>query len=163
MLVGLLLLYVGLNNNTLGLDQIQTYKSGSDIRYLLYSCFSLLIVFFMKDRLKINFKNIFAFIGRNALLFYFAQGISSSILYLILPKITINIWFVKLIVMFIINVLLTTLLSLTIKFLCDMTSKIKLKNLEFIERKFEKPITKPMLTENIEIKSYDYETNKIKN
>jgi len=146
MFIGLILLYLAFNKST-GLDQIQIYKSACDIRYLLYSLFSILTVFFIKDRLKINFNNALAFVGRNALLFYFAQGISSSILYFILPKITISIWYIKLLVMFVINIVITTALSLIIKYLCDITSKIKLNNLVFIENKVETPTINKLLEE----------------
>lgn len=120
----LFILFVFQKYMALDIEKMQIYKFSYDIKYLLYSSISMLIVFFLKDRIKIKSNNLFTYIGKNALTFYFAQGISSSILYFILPKISINLWFIKLLVMFIINIIITTILSFCIKFLYEIILKI---------------------------------------
>lgn len=125
---GLTILYLIFNRYLdLELNEMQTYKANIDYRYLLFSSFSILTVFYLKDRIKIKYNNIIAYIGRNALTFYFTQGISSSILYFILPIITVNTWYIKLILLFIINLLMTFILSFIVKIIYENITKIKFK------------------------------------
>ena len=135
LLIVLILTYI-VFINYIGLDfnLMQTYKFDYDIRYLLHSMFSILAVVYFKDRLKIKSNNILVFIGKNALVFYFAQGISTSILYFILPYVAIDIWQLKLLIMYLINIGLTFTASLLVKFVVDKIPKIKINEL-LLEKK----------------------------
>lgn len=123
------ILYMGLDFNN-----IQIYKFDYDMRYLLHSMLSILSVVFLKDRIKIKDKNVFVFIGKNALLFYFAQGISTSLMYYVLPHVNVSIWQLKLIIMFFVNVGVTFILTLLIKLITDKLPKINIEEW-FLEKR----------------------------
>lgn len=110
----LIFIFCSLNLN---LSSIQSIKFPPSIPYLVISLFSIYLIWFLKDRIKIKEKNLFVFIGKNALFYYFAQGIGSSILYLIYPYITFNNYILKLLYMLITNVLLTTAIAHTLIYL----------------------------------------------
>ena len=46
-------------------------------------------------------------IGKNAIFYYFGQGISSSIIYVIVNRINVDEWFFKWLIMLIINIIIT--------------------------------------------------------
>lgn len=82
-------------------QSMQQMKFPPNIAYLLYSLLSVLVVLWGK-RYRINTNNIFCRVGRNAIWFYFSQGISSSLLYFIHLPAELP-WYGKLPVMFLIN------------------------------------------------------------
>lgn len=120
----------------MGLDvySIQTYKFNYDMRYLLHSMLSILCLFFLKDRIKVKDRNIIVFIGKNALLFYFAQGISSSVLYYVLPYVSVSNMLFKLLIMYGINIVLAFVLAILMKFITDRLSNLKIREW-FLEKR----------------------------
>lgn len=65
----------------LNISSIQDIKFPPSLPYLFISIFSLLLFWYLKDTLKIKESNIINYIGKNAIVFYFAQGVSSSFIY----------------------------------------------------------------------------------
>ena len=92
---------------------MQDSKSIAHINYFVYSLISIVCVTYLKD--KINIRNtIFNFIGKNALIFYFCQGIGSSLIYRIYPFIADFEGIIKLILMFGINFCFSSLFSIIV-------------------------------------------------
>lgn len=96
-------------------SNMQSMKFPPDIVYLLYSLLWIAGVLWAKKKLpKISAGNVFCRIGRAAILFYFCQGISSSLLFYIVPGLHMY-WGIKLFVAFAINLSVTLLLVWTLK------------------------------------------------
>lgn len=51
------------------------------IPYIIWISFGIATLFVLYNRLKINRKSVITYIGENAIFFYFAQGISSTLIY----------------------------------------------------------------------------------
>lgn len=91
------------------------YYGGPTIIYLLYSLLWICVTLWGKGKLtEIADDNAFCRIGRSAILFYFCQGISGSLLIFIAPKINL-IWYIKLPIAFAINLTVTVLLVILLK------------------------------------------------
>jgi hypothetical protein len=66
--------------------KINKNKFPPQIPYIIWAQFSLVTLFVLYNRLKITKENFITYIGKNAIFFYFAQGISSSLVYfLVVP------------------------------------------------------------------------------
>ena len=87
---------------------LQSNKFPFKLPYIVASFLSMAVFIFFYD-LKIKNK-FFEHLGRNAIFYYAGQGVSSSILFVISPHITL-VWGLKLIIMFTINLLLAILVS----------------------------------------------------
>ena len=98
-----------------GIRDIQYIKFSFSIAYLSFSMISIILFGYLKDRLKIKDKNPINYIGKNAIWFYFAQGISSSLLYLIYPYVKYH----RYIVVFTIMLFLNIIMSFTIAILLE--------------------------------------------
>lgn len=98
-----------------GIGDIQDIKFSFSIVYLAFSMISIILFGYLKDRLKIKDKNIINYIGKNAIWFYFSQGISSSVLYFIYPYVN------KLnhIILFTLMLLLNIIMSFAIAILLE--------------------------------------------
>ena len=55
------------------------------IPYIVWSLLSLVTIFVLYNRLKITKDNFINYIGKNAIFYYFAQGMSSSVVYFLIP------------------------------------------------------------------------------
>ena len=114
-----------------GIDNIQGAKNVSSITYFCFSMISIVVATYLKDRIKFSIKPL-EFIGQNAIIYYFAQGVGSSLIYKFLPYINLN-WIFKLPIMIIINIILTlTFGYILYKFtnLClSIIDKIKINNI----------------------------------
>jgi surface polysaccharide O-acyltransferase-like enzyme len=102
-----------------GIFRIQSHKFPPDIVYLLLSCFSLSLVLFYAKRFEPR-QGVVTFIGQNAIYFYFAQGISSSIVCWIVPHLKDQWrWYALLPCMFALNLAMASALALIIKWIDD--------------------------------------------
>jgi len=100
--------------------------------YIIWTLFSLVTLFVFYNRLKITKENFVTYIGKNAIFFYFGQGISSSLIYfLVVPMKEIMPWWVLMILIYSINVILAFLISAGLK----KTDKTGWKLLEFLRKK----------------------------
>ena len=80
--------------------------------YVFWSSFSLLTLFVLYNRLKITKNNFITYIGKNAIFYYFAQGMSSSLVYFIVVQIKDFMpWGLALILIFGINILLAIIIA----------------------------------------------------
>ena len=111
---------------------INKQKFPPKIPYIVWSFLSLSIVFILYNRLVLTKENLLSFIGKNAIFFYFAQGISSSLVYLIIPIFKENLhWSILMILIFSINVLLAIIFAKILKKIDAQGWRI----LEFLRKK----------------------------
>ncbi len=87
---------------------LQTHKFPPRITYVIASFVSISFVILLSKYIKKEY--VFNWIGKNALQYYLAQGVSSSLLYLFIYKINLP-WYFKLLIAFICNVFLTSLFT----------------------------------------------------
>lgn len=105
---------------------IQNLKFPPHILYLLISMISVFIAMYFKGKIVIKKSNCISKIGKNAIFYYFAQGISSSLIIFIVNKIN-YIWYFKFLIIVCVNIVATIiiaeLLSLIYKFTINLISK----------------------------------------
>lgn len=106
--------------------ELQMAKVDNHIVYLLYSMFSINIMLLLKNRINVTEKNIFSKIGKNALLFYFCQGIGGSLIYYLYNYISNYSVIVILFLMFISNIIITIICVFIMHFLHLIMKKCKL-------------------------------------
>lgn len=112
--------------------KINRNKFPPKIPYIVWTLFSLVTLFVLYNRLKIKKENIITHIGKNAIFFYFAQGISSSLVYFIVVPLNGRMpWWLLMIGIYLINIILAFLIAEGLK-------KIDLagwKTLQFLRKK----------------------------
>lgn len=107
-------------------------KFPPQLLYAFWSSFSLLTLFVLYNRLKINKNNFITYIGKNAIFYYFAQGISSSLIYFLVVQIKDELpWGILLILIYAINILLAVVIAEGLKKVDAFGWKI----LEFLRKK----------------------------
>lgn len=87
----------------------QSAKFPPHIMYLEVSLLSVVTAVFLREKLG-NFVNrcrLLAFIGRNALCFYFAQGMGASLIYYVYPVFLPKGWLLTLVICFAVNLGIT--------------------------------------------------------
>lgn len=100
--------------------------------YIFWSSFSLVTLFVLYNRLKISKENILTYVGKNAIFFYFAQGISSSLVYfLVIPLKEKMPYWVLMILIYFINVAL----AFGIAFILKKIDEAGWRFLEFLRKK----------------------------
>ena len=92
----------------------------------------MVTIFVLYNRLKITKDNFINYIGKNAIFYYFAQGMSSSVVYFLIPplKESVNIW-VLMVIVYVLNVILAILFAEVLKKVDDYGWKV----LEFLRKK----------------------------
>lgn len=96
--------------------KINRNKFPPKIPYIIWTFFSLVTLFALYNRLKISSENFVTYIGKNAIFFYFAQGISSSLVYfLVVPLKEYLSWWILMILIYLINVILAFGISAILK------------------------------------------------
>jgi fucose 4-O-acetylase-like acetyltransferase len=112
--------------------KINRNKFPPKIPYIIWASFSLVTLFVFYNRLKITKESFVTHIGKNAIFFYFAQGISSSLIYFLVVPLKENIsWWVLMIIVYVINIILAFIISIGLK----KVDKFGWKVLEFLRRK----------------------------
>ncbi|GEN71776.1 acyltransferase family protein [Chryseobacterium lathyri] len=112
--------------------KINKNKFPPKIPYIIWSLFSLTTLFVLYNRLKITKENFVTYIGKNAIFFYFAQGISSSLVYFIVVALQENMpWWVLMILIYTVNVIFAFIIAAGLKKVDDTGWKI----LEFLRKK----------------------------
>lgn len=100
--------------------------------YIFWSCFSLVTLFVLYNRLKINKENLLTYVGKNAIFFYFSQGMSSSLIYFIVVALKEKLpWGILMVLMYITNVIL----AFAIAFLLKKFDAFGWRGLEFLRKK----------------------------
>ncbi len=112
--------------------KINKNKFPPKIPYIIWTLFSLTTLFVLYNRLKIKKENFITHIGKNAIFFYFAQGISSSLVYFLVVPLKENMpWWLLMIIIYGINIILAFIISAGLKKVDACGWKI----LEFLRRK----------------------------
>ncbi len=84
--------------------------------YVFWSCFSMVTLFVLYNRLKINKPNFITYIGQNAIFFYFAQGMSSSLIYFVVVPLQDKMtWWLLLLVIYAFNIGLAVVIAESLK------------------------------------------------
>lgn len=107
------------------LADLQTIKFSFSVVYLPFALISIILFWYLKDKLKIKDKNPIVYIGKNAIWFYFAQGISSSFLFYVYPYISNHRDIVVFPIMLIINVALATIMAIILEKSYNIIDKIE--------------------------------------
>lgn len=100
---------------------LQDYKFPFELPYVAISFVSIAFTIFFYDENRQN--KWLEYLGRNALYYYAGQGVSSSLLFVVEPHISL-VWGIKLLIMFAFNVVLTILFSERIKRIYQMLVKV---------------------------------------
>ncbi|MDY3536857.1 acyltransferase family protein [Riemerella anatipestifer] len=96
--------------------KINKQKFPPRIPYIVWSFLSLITVFVLYNRLKITKDNFINYIGKNAIFYYFAQGISSSLVYFMVVSLQDNIhWGVLILMVYLVNVVLAIFIAELLK------------------------------------------------
>ncbi|AZA52587.1 acyltransferase family protein [Chryseobacterium sp. G0201] len=96
--------------------KINKNKFPPKIPYIIWSLFSLTTLFVFYNRLKIIKENFVTYIGKNAIFFYFAQGLSSSLVYFLVVPLKENMpWWILMVLIYIINIILAFIISAGLK------------------------------------------------
>jgi len=96
----------------LGINDIQVIKFPPAFPYLGFSMISIILFWYLKDHLKITENNKINYIGKNAIFFYFAQGISSSFIYYIYKYIPFKMIAIKFIIMLLSNMAVAIVIAI---------------------------------------------------
>lgn len=112
--------------------KINRNKFPPKIPYIIWALFSLVTLFVFYNRLKITKESFVTHIGKNAIFFYFAQGISSSLIYFLVVSLKEYMpWWVLMILIYVINMILAFIISAGLKKVDNLGWKV----LEFLRRK----------------------------
>lgn len=86
------------------------------IPYIIWAMPALSILFILYGRLKISKESLVTYIGQNAIFFYFAQGISSSLVYFLAVPLKEKLpWYLLMSIIYIINICLAIVIAKILK------------------------------------------------
>lgn len=113
---------------------IQNIKFPPSFLYLFFSLIFIILFWFLKDNLKIKNNNKLCYLGKNAIVFYFCQGIGSSLLFLILPYVVFKNYLLKFLILLIFNMIFTIISGILFNKIYNFVfeSNIFKNKLEFI-------------------------------
>lgn len=114
----------------LSIYDIQSAKFPPSPKYLCVSLISIFIFKFLEDKV-LNFNSIIVHIGRNAIWYYFGQGIGSSIIFYVVDKTIVDVWILKWILVYMINLLITVAIAESFAW-CFQKIIVENKSLNFI-------------------------------
>jgi hypothetical protein len=110
----LFLIYQNLGYETI--MKMNKSKFPPKLLYIFWSIFSLTLLFTLYNRVKINTANFITKIGNDAIFYYFAQGLSSSIVYFVVVALQEKTpWYLLMVFIFILNVILAVILAKFLK------------------------------------------------
>lgn len=91
-----------------------------------YGCASMLVIIIAKyfEMYKKTYNKFLVHIGKNAIWYYFGQGVGSSLCYIWVDKIQLNYWFVKWLIIFVINIFITICIAEFLNITYGMIQKI---------------------------------------
>ena len=113
--------------------ELQNAKFPPHIMYCFASMISIVAALFFKGKIDyiVQSHKLIRKIGQNAIWYYFAQGIGASMLFKILPYIHLNLWYIKMIVAFVINLLVTFVIANLFMIIYDKTNFTRNKTRQF--------------------------------
>lgn len=96
--------------------KINKNKFPPKIPYIIWTLFSLTTLFVFYNRLKITKENFVTYIGKNAIFFYFGQGLSSSLVYFLVVPLKAHMpWWILMVIIYVINIMLAFIISAGLK------------------------------------------------
>ena len=113
-IINLILLLIVLYAYKYNINDFQTVKFPPSFPYIFVSAPSIILYWYLKDHLSIKKNNKINYIGINAIDFYFAQGISSSLIYYIYRYIPFSNKLIIFIIMLTCNFIITTIIAIII-------------------------------------------------
>ena len=126
-----------------GITDIQMLKGPVTVYYLLISIPSILLIWFLKDRIKKSPSKLISYIGKNAIFFYYAQGISSSLIFFIYPHLNISNIYLRFCHMALFNIVMGITIGIIINELYNLSYKLITKiKLKLLNNKKKKKIRK---------------------
>lgn len=103
---------------------LQRAKFPPNLQYFFASLIGISIALYIKRFAKIASSNIFVWVGKNALYFYLAQGVASSLLFFIIPKLPTLPWPALFAMCAVLNLIGTVLLALLLKAISDPLERL---------------------------------------
>lgn len=103
---------------------LQSAKFPPNLQYLFASLIGVSIALYVKRFAKVASTNVFVWVGKNALYFYLAQGVASSLLFFIIPKLPSLPWPVLFAMCAVLNLIGTALLALFLKAISDPLERL---------------------------------------
>ena len=122
-----LITYFVFNKSGIGISNVQDIKFPPNIYYLLFASLSVIPAWFFKDNYNVSSKNPVNYLGKNAIFFFFSQGISSSLLYFILPLLSLKNVYLLFLVLLFINIVLSISFGIILVNLYNIIEKIQKK------------------------------------
>ena len=132
--IGLLAFIVLSGRN--GFD-LQSAKFPPNLQYLFASLIGVSIALYVKRFAKVASTNVFVWVGKNALYFYMAQGVASSLLFFIIPKLPTLPWPALFAICAVLNLIGTALLALLLKAISDPLERIFNRHILRSDRKVD--------------------------
>lgn len=105
------------------ISNIQSLKFPPHIIYMILSMLAITIALFFKEKVYPSKSNFFVWVGKNAIWFYFAQGIASTVIYKLVERL-LCVWYIKLPICIITNICLTLMVVCIIKWLYSYVQKV---------------------------------------
>jgi peptidoglycan/LPS O-acetylase OafA/YrhL len=103
---------------------LQSAKFPPNLQYFFASLIGVSISLYVKKFANVSPKNAFVWVGKNALYFYLAQGVSSSLLFFIIPRLPTLPWLALFAVCAVLNLIGTIILSLLLKMISDPLERL---------------------------------------
>lgn len=103
---------------------LQSAKFPPNLQYFFASMIGVSISLYIKKFVNVSPKNAFVWVGKNALYFYLAQGVSSSLLFFALPALQKLPWPALFTICAILNLIGTILLVLLLKAISDPLERL---------------------------------------
>ncbi len=123
--------------NNVNITDMQRLKSEVSYIYVFTSLIGTFFFIYLKDRFKFDHELLkpIRFIGKNALYLYFAQGLSSSLMYGVVRRLTINNIYVKLLAMFFIHLATALIIFIGLMFIYKLVDIVieKIKAIKFLK------------------------------
>lgn len=91
-------------------DNLQQSKFPPNLPYLFASMFIIIITVSIDKYIR-NPNKCLIHIGQNTIFYFVGQGVGSSLIYSILPHLSIDVWFLRWFVIFVINLIITIVIS----------------------------------------------------
>lgn len=114
------------------ISHLQNLKMSMNFLYPLISLPSLFLVIYLRDKFEYSNKlcQLINFVGKNAIFMFFAQGLSSSLLFKIVSLVNIKLLGLKIFVMFVINIIIAILFFVLVLYFYKLLSGLLKKIIE---------------------------------
>ncbi|MGI6484238.1 MAG: acyltransferase family protein [Candidatus Dojkabacteria bacterium] len=117
----------------INITNIQNIKWSLQIPYLFFALHSIILFWYLKDVLKIKGGNIINYVGKNAIYFYFSQGVACSLSYFIIKYYSDYCFPLKFLTTLIFNIVVTVIVAIILVNSYNLLSKLLRKiNLSFL-------------------------------